>query len=476
MSSTPRQPDQTPSRQSRPPRTVAAELALVDGVLQPAVVTLDRGRIVAVAARPLSAADRRDADLLVAAPRVLLPALVDTHVHVNEPGRTEWEGFDTATAAAAAGGVGTILDMPLNSIPVTTTVRALQVKRAVAVSQTHVNVGFWGGAVPDNLGAGQLARLWEAGVYGFKCFTSPSGVDEFPALDDDQLLRAAAETAELDAPLIVHAEDPDLLAPQRDESTVYADFLASRPDAAETSAVTRVIDAARRTGARVHILHVSSARLLPLIAQARGEGVRITAETCPHYLTLAAEEIPDGATQYKCCPPIRDERNREALWQGLLDGTIDCVVSDHSPATARLKLGADGDWARAWGGIASLQTGLAAMWTSARGMGIPLERVAAWMGEAPARLFGLAGRGVIAVGAAADLAVFDPEAELPVDAAEMQYRNPVTAWDGRTLTGQVDATIVGGRLVWTAEGGVDRGVIRPLLRRGAGVHTVESCA
>lgn len=280
---------------------------------------------------------------------VLLPGLVDTHVHVNDPGRTEWEGFWTATRAAAAGGITTLLDMPLNSLPPTTTVEHLRIKQQVAAPKAHVDTGFWGGAIPSNVK--DLRPLYEAGVFGFKCFLSPSGVEEFPELDQEQLARSMAEIAGFGGLLIVHAEDPHHLAdaPQR-SGPAYADFLASRPRDAENTAIEGLIAHAKRLGARVHVLHLSSSDALPLIAAAKREGVRVTVESCPHFLTLTAEEVPDGATEFKCCPPIREAANQDALWAGLADGTIDCIVSDHSPCTTDLKTP---DFASAWGGISS---------------------------------------------------------------------------------------------------------------------------
>ncbi|MBB4910629.1 allantoinase AllB [Actinophytocola algeriensis] len=377
---------------------------------------------------------------------VLLPGLVDTHVHVNDPGRTEWEGFATATRAAAAGGVTTIVDMPLNSVPPTTDVAALGVKRTTAFGQTHVDVGFWGGAVPGNLE--QLPALHEAGVFGFKCFLLHSGVDEFGHLSTGELAAVMAVLARVDALLIVHAEDPDLIehAPGP-HGRAYRDFLASRPKEAEHRAIATLIDLARRTGARVHVLHLSSADALPMLAAARRDGVAITVETCPHYLTLSAEEIADGATQFKCCPPIRDSANQDALWQGLADRVIDCVVSDHSPCTADLKRFDTGDFGEAWGGIAGLQLGLPAMWTAARRRGVPLTELVRWMSWAPAELAGLTGKGAIEVGRDADLCVFAPDGEFTVDAEELFHRNAVSAYHGRTLTGVVRRTWLRGREV-----------------------------
>ncbi|WP_308013893.1 allantoinase AllB [Streptantibioticus parmotrematis] len=427
---------------------------------RPAAVAVSGERIAAVL--PYDARLPRDARVVDLGDDALLPGLVDTHVHVNDPGRTEWEGFDTATRAAAAGGVTTIIDMPLNSIPPTTTVDALQVKRRTAQAKAHVDVGFWGGAVPGNVK--DLRPLHDAGVFGFKCFLLHSGVDEFPQLDPAQLADALGEIAGFGGLLIVHAEDPHLIddAPPA-AGRRYADFLASRPRAAENTAIEGLITLARRMNARVHILHLSSSDALPLIAAARREGVRITVESCPHYLTLKAEEIPEGATEFKCCPPIREAGNQDALWGGLADGTIDCVVSDHSPSTADLKNFDTGDFGTAWGGISSLQLGLPAMWTEARRRGHTLADVVRWMSTAPAALAGLPAKGAIEAGRDADFAVLAPDETFTVDPVALHHRNRVTAYAGRTLTGVVRATWLRGRLI--ADHGVTTSPAGRLLQR-----------
>jgi len=440
---------------------ILAERAVTAGGEGPASVGLSGGRIVAV--EPDGAAGAAlsgEETISLGDDVVLLPGLVDTHVHVNEPGRTEWEGFASATRAAAAGGVTTIIDMPLNSIPPTTTVEALLAKQDAAHRQAFVDVGFWGGAIPGNLA--DLRPLHEAGVFGFKCFLLHSGVEEFPPLDASGLTAALAEVAGFDGLVIVHAEDPDTIdASPSADGPGYAGFLASRPKEAEERAIAHVVDAARATGARAHILHLSDADALPLIARARAEGVRLSVETCPHYLTLTAEEIPDGATQFKCCPPIREAGNRDRLWQGLATDVIQTVVSDHSPCTVGLKRLDSGDFGEAWGGIASLQLGLPAVWTEARRRGHTLDDVVRWMATGPARQAGLADRGRIAVGSQADLVVFAPDEEFTVDPARLLHRNPVSAYAGRTLAGTVRHTWLRGRPI-----DIDEEPRGRLLRRG----------
>ncbi|MBM2622414.1 allantoinase AllB [Actinoplanes sp. LDG1-06] len=404
-----------------------------------AAVAVSGGKVVAVAGYDDVFDTEIDTDLGETA---LLPGLVDTHVHVNEPGRTEWEGFASATRAAAAGGVTVIVDMPLNSLPPTVDVEALGIKQAAARGQTFVDVGFWGGAIPGNVS--KLPALHAAGVFGFKAFLADSGVPEFPPVSAAELREAVSVVPR--AQFVVHAEDPDHLGDLPGSAT-YGEFLASRPVEAEHAAVSTAIDAARQTGGRVHILHLSAATALPLIEAARAEGLRVTAETCPHYLTLDADQIPEGATEFKCCPPIRDAANADLLWRALADGLITCVVSDHSPCTPELKRRDTGDFAAAWGGIASVQLGLPVIWTSARARGYSLADVVDWMARRPADLVGLRDKGRIEVGADADLVAFDPDDTFVVEPARLHHKNPVTPYAGKKLAGVVRTTWLRGHAV-----------------------------
>ncbi len=429
---------------------VRGQRVLTPDGIGPAAVTVRGGEIVAVdgsggsggsggAGNPAGQPGSVQLTVQLAADEVLLPGLTDTHVHVNEPGRTLWEGFATATRAAAAGGITTIIDMPLNSIPPTTDPAALNAKQESARGQIHVDVGFWGGAVPGN--ADQRGALHQAGVFGFKCFLADSGVPEFPPLDEAGLAQALRGVAAVKSVLVVHAEDAGVLAAApRAERTAYASFLRSRPPAAETTAIARVISLLRETGARAHVLHLSSAEALDMIAAARREGLALTAETCPHYLTFAAEDIPDGATEFKCCPPIRGQANRERLWAALGDGVIDCVVSDHSPCPPELKLRELGQFAAAWGGISSVQVSLPVLWTQARARGYQLTDVSRWMASGPAAIAGLPGKGRIAPGCDADLVAFAPDAKFVVDPGKLLTRHRLTPYAGMSLSGVVRRT------------------------------------
>jgi allantoinase len=415
---------------------------VLPGGVAPAALHIADGRITRVAAWD----DVKPAPGVVdAGDALLMPGLVDTHVHVNEPGRTDWEGFASATHAGAAGGITTLCDMPLNSIPATTSVAALEAKREAARGQTAVNVEYIGGVVPGN--AGELEALRDAGVCAFKCFLAPSGVAEFPHVTETDLREAFPVLARTGLALMVHAEDPALLSPAG-AGRGYPEYLASRPMAAEREAIALLIRLLEWCPTPVHVVHLSSVASLDFVRAARAAGLPITVETCPHYLTFAAEEIPAGATEFKCAPPIRAAAEREGLWRALLEGEIDLVASDHSPCPPVLKE-TRGDFFAAWGGIASLQLSLPAVWTAARARGAAPERLAEWMSAAPARLARLERRkGAIAAGYDADLVAWDPDSSFVVNPAALLHRHPVTPYAGRELFGAVRATWVAGRLAF----------------------------
>lgn len=391
-------------------------------------------------------------ELIDAGEAAVMAGLVDAHVHVNEPGRTDWEGYTTATRAAAAGGVTTIVDMPLNSIPPTTTRDGFAEKLAAAEGQAWVDVAFWGGVVPGN--TGELAPLLDDGVRGFKCFLIHSGVDEFPHVEESDLLEAMPELARLGSVLLVHAELPGPIDHAAVELAgadprAYDTFLRSRPRESENEAIALMARLCRETGARVHIVHHSSSDALPIVAAAKAEGLPFTVETCPHYLTFAAEDVPAGATHYKCCPPVRERENREKLWEALANGTIDMVVSDHSPCTPDLKLRESGDFMEAWGGISTLQFGMPVLWTSARKRGFGLADISRWMSAATAKLAGLDDRkGHLKPGYDADIVIWHPEREFTVETGAIEFKNKITPYTGMDLFGVVEATYVRGRRVY----------------------------
>jgi allantoinase len=388
---------------------------------------------------------------------VLSPGIVDTHVHINEPGRTEWEGFETATRAAAAGGATTIVDMPLNSIPATTSIAGLDAKRAAAEGRCAIDVAFWGGIVPGN--QAQIEPLIDAGVCGFKCFLVPSGVDEFQQVGEDELRTVLPILARRNVPLLVHAEAPDIIAAHAVDPAgagvrggVYETYLATRPPEAEVEAIRMVVRLAEEFAVLTHIVHVAAAGAVEELARAQASGVPITGETCPHYLTFSADRIEDGATAFKCAPPIREAIHQDVLWSALRHGTLGLVVTDHSPAPPALKT--PGDFLRAWGGIASLELALAAVWSGAAARGFGLTDLAHWMSAAPAALAGLSDRkGAIAVGRDADLVAWDPDAEFVVDPCTLQQRHKETPYSGLRLRGIVRKTFLRGRIVNDADTG-----------------------
>jgi allantoinase len=387
----------------------------------------------------------------------VMPGLVDTHVHINEPGRTEWEGFTSATRAAAAGGITTLIEMPLNSIPPTTTVNAFHEKIAAATSKLWVDTGFWGGLVPGN--AGELRALWEAGCFGFKCFLVDSGVQEFSSISEMDLREGLPELAKIGAPLLAHAESPGPIddatkrRPANASGRSYKTWLDSRPRAAEDEAIALLLCLADEYGARVHIVHLSSSDAIPAIRAAKANDIPISVETCPHYLTFAAEEIPDGATLFKCAPPIRERENREKLWAALGNGTIDMIATDHSPCPPQMKNQEKGDFLDAWGGIASLQLSLPAVWTQARARGYSLTHIARWMCAAPARLAGLEKKkGAIAMGHDADLVIWNPDAAFRVNPSRLQHRHKLTPYAGLDLMGIVETTFLRGKKIFERGG------------------------
>ncbi|MFT3923457.1 MAG: allantoinase AllB [Myxococcales bacterium] len=430
---------------------------------RPASLVVEGGRFTEIIEHESPHAHARDVGGLA-----ISPGLVDCHVHLNEPGRTEWEGFETGTKAAAAGGVTTLIDMPLNCLPVTTTRAALELKLAAAAGQCMVDVGFWGGVVPGN--QQELAGLRAAGALGCKAFMVHSGIDEFPNASAADLRVALPLLRELGLPLLAHAEldlGADVEPSGHADPRAYHGYLASRPRAWEDAAIALLIELCRETGCRVHVVHLSSASAVPMLRAAKAEGLPISVETCPHYLCLHAESIPDGATHFKCAPPIRERENCEGLWSALFEGVIDFVITDHSPCTPALKLPERGDFQAAWGGIASLQLGLSTVWTEAAARGASLQQLARWMSREPARFAGLSARkGAIAVGHDADFVIWDPEAERTVSAEQLFFKHRLSPYVGKTLRGTIHETWLRGNMVFDGRSHPETPRGELLLHRG----------
>ncbi|GJE98342.1 allantoinase [Phanerochaete sordida] len=438
---------------------------------QPATVLVDvsTGKIVDILPGRRSQKELPGVELIDVGDRFILPGLVDAHVHLNEPGRTDWEGFWTGTRAAISGGVTTVVDMPLNSIPPTTTVDNLEAKRSAAQGQCWSDVAFWGGVIPGN--QSHLRPLIDAGIRGFKCFLIESGVEEFPCVTESDLVSAMDQIKDTPTVLCFHAELEKPESPKFDhhglDQTAYSTFLDSRPEQLEVDAITLITSLHKRyPSLRLHIVHLSAASALPLIRAAKASGLPLTVETCFHYLALTAQDIPAGRPEFKCCPPIRGAANREALWDALRDGTVDCVVSDHSPCVASLKNVDTGDIMGAWGGISTLGLGLSLLWTEGRKRGVSIPQIVDWVCANTAKHAGLDGRkGQVAVGYDADLVIWDPEAEFKVTKEQLNFKNKLTPYEGLTLTGRVQQTFLRGRPVYdlAAGGFVDHKPVGQLL-------------
>jgi allantoinase len=449
-------------------RRIRSNNVLIGETLVPATITISKGIITHID-QSFDSSDSSDSSMESYGDLVILPGLVDAHVHLNEPGRTEWEGFETGSKAAAAGGVTTLVDMPLNAIPPTTTVDNLRIKIEAARSQIWVDVGFWGGVIPGN--QADLVPLVEAGVRGFKCFLIDSGVEEFPAVSLEDVSEALQQLRNQPTILMFHAEmegDTQLHVPSSPEC--YSSFLASRPDGFETRAISSVIGLAKDAPKLpLHIVHLASCHAIPLLEQAQSDGIKLSAETCFHYLSLDAESIPDKATVYKCCPPIRTKSNQDKLWEALERGTIQTVVSDHSPCTPHLKQLDTGDFFTAWGGISSVGLGLIILWTevSRNHPAITLADISRWTSYNTAQQVGLEQhKGSIEVGKDADFCIFDPKFKWSLDQTKMQFKNKLSPYHGKEVIGKVVETIVRGQSVYTADNGfVQKPTGRLLLER-----------
>jgi len=433
----------------RSQKVIRSQRVLIEGRIRPAAIAINNEQVAAI----LDHSDFDHGDQFDFGNAVIMPGIVDTHVHINEPGRTEWEGFHSATLAAAAGGVTSMIEMPLNSIPAVTTADALNKKIDAAKGKLAVDVGFWGGVVPGNVP--HLREMYDAGVFGFKCFLVPSGVPEFEAVTESDLREAMPELTALNAALLVHSELPGPIEEATSQlanadGKKYSIWLRSRPSTAEDEAIAMLIRLSKEFGTRVHVVHLSSASAVPLLTRAKAEDIEITVETCPHYLAFAAEDIPDGATQFKCAPPIRERENQERLWDAVRSGFFDLIASDHSPAPAEMKCTGTGDFMRAWGGIASLQLILPIVWTQARARAVDIPQLAKLLCRGPAQFAGLGRKGAIAPGCDADFVVWQPEESFRVDAQALYHRHKLTPYAGQTLYGVIQSTFLRGQQIYSS--------------------------
>jgi len=444
---------------------IRSQRMVIDGEIKPATVIIENGqfkKILPVDVQVNCAVDDFGN-------QVILPGLVDCHVHINEPGRTDWEGFNTATQAAAAGGITTLVDMPLNCIPVTIDKSALVEKLEAIEGKLWVDCGFWGGVVPDSID--DLDELLAAGVLGVKSFLIDSGIEEFPNVKAEDLRKAMPILAKHKKPYLIHAELDKDETPAAAIGDKYQSFLASRPKQWENDAIELMIELADECKAkghdcRVHIVHLSSAEALDMIQSAKQRGLSVTAETCPHYLTLFAENIPDGKTLFKCCPPIREDANREVLWDAVKTGLIDFIVSDHSPCTPTLKHIDSGDLENAWGGISALQFGLPLIWTEAKQRGLDLTDLANLMAEKTADFAGLGDtKGKIAPGYQADFLVFDDQLSYQIDNSMIKHRHKITPYETKTVYGRILKTVVRGRTVFDNEEFIGQPIGQALLKQ-----------
>lgn len=443
---------------------IRSQRAVIDGEMQAATIVVKDGLIEQILAYEAAV----DCEINDVGNHVVMPGLVDSHVHINEPGRTEWEGFNTATQAAAAGGITTLVDMPLNCIPVTIDKASFQEKLDSVHDKLWVDCGFWGGIIPQSVD--DLEELLEAGVLGCKSFLIDSGIEEFPEMHAQDLRKAMPIMAKHNVPYLIHAELDCGNSEPAEITEKYQSFLDSRPRSWENNAIDMMIDLNREVkdnglDCNVHIVHLSSSDAIANIEAARKEGITLTIETCPHYLTIASEDIPDGKTLFKCCPPIRENDNRELLWQGLEDGVIDFIVSDHSPCTPELKYIDTGDIEKAWGGISALQFGLPLIWTEAKPRGYALTQLAHWMSEQTAKFIGMDHvKGHIRIGYHADFVIFDDQKEYEITNAMIKHKNKITPYEGRRVTGEVLTTYLRGQLVYHQDSFMDSPKGQPLLK------------